>query len=99
MANRKPPSTLDILLVVPRLECEDLGHAILHQDVDIAGAIVAAGGNVADDIFQPRSGRAEPFGQETQFAKRPVRINEVEVVIENSNAARQEVEGRALDAP
>ena len=88
MANRKPPSTLDILLVVPRLECEDVGHAILHQGIDITGTIVATRGNVANDIFQPRSGRAEPFGQETQFAKRPVRINEVEVAVENSNAAR-----------
>ena len=47
---------------------------------------------------EPDSANAEPFGQETQLAKRPVRVDEVEVVVENSNATRQKVEGRALDA-
>ena len=98
MADRKPPSTLDMLFVLPWIEREDLGHAVLHQRVDFAGAIVAAGGDVADDILKPRSRNAEPFGQEAQFAKRPVRIDQVKVRVENSNAARQEVEGRALDA-
>jgi hypothetical protein len=42
MTDRKPPSTLDILFVLPWFEREDLGHAIFHQGVDLAGAIVTA---------------------------------------------------------
>jgi hypothetical protein len=98
MPDRKPPSTLDILLVLPWRKREEVGHPISYQGVNLAGAVVAAGGDVADDILKPRSGNAEPFGQEAQFAKRPVRIDEVKVLVENSNAARQEVEGSALNA-
>src|ERR1700694_4903708 len=84
----------------PRFSLDfDRSAMLLYNNVvDLAGAVVAARGDVADDIFKPRSGNAEPFGQEAQFAKRPVRIDEVKVLVENSNAARQEVEGRALDA-
>jgi hypothetical protein len=46
-------STLDILFVPPRLEREDLGHSIPHQGADLAGAAIAAGGYVVDDILKP----------------------------------------------
>ena len=49
-----------------------------------------------DDVLKPRPGNTEPFGQETQFAKRPVRIDEVKVLVKNSNAAWQNVERSAL---
>ena len=98
MADRKPPSTLDILFVLPRITREDLGHAIPDQGFDLAGAVVAAGSYIVDDILKPGPTNAEPFGQETQFAKRSVGVDEVEVVVENSNATRQKVEGPALEA-
>jgi len=53
---------------------------------------------VADDVLKSRAGNTEPFGQETQIAKRPVRINEIKILIENSDAALQDVKGSALDA-
>ena len=49
VADRKPPSTLDILFVLPRITREDLGHAIPDQGFDLAGAVVAAGSYIVDD--------------------------------------------------
>ena len=73
-------------------------EVVPDQGVNLAGAVVAAGSYIMDDILKPRPTNAEPFGQETQFAKRSVRVDQVEVVVENSNATRQKVEGRALEA-
>ena len=56
MTDRKPPPALDVLLGVPWLEREGFRHAILHQGVDLADAIVAAGRNMADDILKRRAG-------------------------------------------
>ena len=98
MADGEPPPALDVLLGIPWLEREGLRHAILHQRVDLADAIVAACRDVANDILQRRAGNTEPFGEEAQSTERPVCINQFEIVPENSNPIRQQIESRAFDA-